>query len=361
MSHTSIVRRKQDHNKQSWEENDFPILCESCLGDNPYLRMIKETFGKECKTCSRPFTVFKWKPGPRSRYKKTEICNVCAKLKNVCQTCILDLQYGLPTQIIDQALPNAIKIPESDANREFFMDQAETMITLSQAQREQTTPDQMLAHLSQKSPYYQKSQSGVCSFFLKGTCLRGKECPYRHDNAEQSMGSVEDRYHGVNDPAAKRIMDRVTKALVPPEDKTITTLYIGGVKHPVTEEDIRGEFSAFGELRSVCMVPKLESAFVTFEERGAAEQAASQLHKKLKIRGTPLSLAWGNAQNAMPPLLTAGQQNAGSSAGLLAMMPSLGTMFASSEQQYPSMDPTAMGTQGDSAPTTVKETEQIDE
>ena len=53
------------------------------------------------------------------------------------------------------------------------------------------------------------------------------------------MGSVEDRYHGVNDPAAKRIMDRVTKALVPPEDKTITTLYIGGVKHPVTEEDIR--------------------------------------------------------------------------------------------------------------------------
>ena len=35
---------------------------------------------------------------------------------------------GLPTQIIDQALPNAIKIPESDANREFFMDQAETMV-----------------------------------------------------------------------------------------------------------------------------------------------------------------------------------------------------------------------------------------
>ena len=28
------------------------------------------------------------------RYKKTEVCQTCAKLKNVCQTCLLDLEYG---------------------------------------------------------------------------------------------------------------------------------------------------------------------------------------------------------------------------------------------------------------------------
>jgi len=28
------------------------------------------------------------------RYKKTEICQTCAKLKNACQTCILDLENG---------------------------------------------------------------------------------------------------------------------------------------------------------------------------------------------------------------------------------------------------------------------------
>lgn len=38
------------------------------------------------------------------------------------------LYVGLPTQIRDQALPNAVKMPESEANREFFMDQAETMV-----------------------------------------------------------------------------------------------------------------------------------------------------------------------------------------------------------------------------------------
>lgn len=34
-------------------------------------------------------------PGRGARYKKTEICQTCAKLKNVCQTCLLDLEYGI--------------------------------------------------------------------------------------------------------------------------------------------------------------------------------------------------------------------------------------------------------------------------
>lgn len=44
--------------------------------------------------CVRPFTVFRWCPGARMRFKKTEICQTCSKLKNVCQTCLLDLEYG---------------------------------------------------------------------------------------------------------------------------------------------------------------------------------------------------------------------------------------------------------------------------
>lgn len=29
------------YNRQNWEDSEFPILCQTCLGDNPYLRMMK--------------------------------------------------------------------------------------------------------------------------------------------------------------------------------------------------------------------------------------------------------------------------------------------------------------------------------
>ena len=48
------------YNRQNWEDSEFPILCQTCLGDNPYIRMMKEKYGKECKICDRPFTTFRW-------------------------------------------------------------------------------------------------------------------------------------------------------------------------------------------------------------------------------------------------------------------------------------------------------------
>ena len=180
------------YNRQNWEQADFPILCQTCLGDNPYIRMLKDKFGKECKICERPFTIFKWCPGSKMRYKKTEICQTCSKIKNVCQTCLLDLEYGLPIEVRDKALAKvADSMPKSDVNKEFFTQNVEKelagtdgtvvhAVDSSGGGKSQAASD-LLLKLARTTPYYKRNRPHICSFWVKGECKRGEECPYRHD------------------------------------------------------------------------------------------------------------------------------------------------------------------------------------
>lgn len=94
--------------------------------------MTRKEWDAECKVgynfnlfqiCARPFTVFRWQPSGRGRFKKTEICQTCAKMKNVCQTCLLDLQYGLPVEVRDKLMGLSVNIPKLEANRDFWAQQ----------------------------------------------------------------------------------------------------------------------------------------------------------------------------------------------------------------------------------------------
>jgi pre-mRNA-splicing factor RBM22/SLT11 len=136
-----------------------------CLGDNPYVRMTKDALGAECKICARPFCVFRftfhsqvynrnivlkrlirWKPGSKARYKKTEVCQSCSKIKNCCQTCLLDLQYGLPLQVRDQFLAQngaTAVVPTSAVNREFFARQQEAIYASGGADAASAMSDQL--------------------------------------------------------------------------------------------------------------------------------------------------------------------------------------------------------------------------
>jgi hypothetical protein len=62
------------------------------------------------------------------RFKTTVICQTCAKVKNVCQTCLLDLEYGLPTQVRDTALAVESEAPTSDINREYYAQNMESKV-----------------------------------------------------------------------------------------------------------------------------------------------------------------------------------------------------------------------------------------
>ncbi|KAL5479201.1 hypothetical protein EMCRGX_G022693 [Ephydatia muelleri] len=309
----AISKSTNTYNRQNWEQSEFPILCQTCLGDNPYLRMLKDNYGDECKVCSRPFTVFRWCPGARMRYKKTEVCQACAQLKNVCQTCLLDLEFGLPVQVRDQAIGMKDDLPKNDINREYFMQSVDKQLAetggtqaagaLGKAQ----APSDVLMRLARTTPYYKRNRPHICSFWVKGECKRGEECPYRHEMPTDpedplSQQNLKDRYYGVNDPVAEKLMRHSADLphLVAPEDKSITSLYVGGVDEGISEKDLSDYFYQFGELRSVHLVTRQKCAFITFTTREAAEKAAETSFNKLIIKGRRLRILWGKAQSMLP-------------------------------------------------------------
>jgi pre-mRNA-splicing factor RBM22/SLT11 len=161
------------YNRQVWEDSQFPILCQTCLGENPYMRMMIDRFGNECKVCQRPFTTFRWCPGPKMRYKKTEICQTCSRAKNICQTCLLDLEYGLPVQVRDQVLETKTDVPKSDVNREFFSQNLDNAVAQSDPTEafgvlKAQPPSDVLTKLARNSPYYKRNRPHICSFWVKG-------------------------------------------------------------------------------------------------------------------------------------------------------------------------------------------------
>ncbi|OQR99562.1 pre-mRNA-splicing factor RBM22/SLT11 [Achlya hypogyna] len=210
---------KTDGTKHAWESggaNEFPQLCEPCLGEDPYVRMMKEPFGRQCKTCDRPFTVFRWKPGKKARYKKTEICQTCAKIKNVCQTCVLDLQYHLPVQVRDAFLSEQERqnVPMSEANREYHAQQHNLMLEdegIVSAYGKSSAPNQALLRMARVEPYYKRNRPHLCSFFARGECNRGETCPYLHEmpsakGSALAKQNIKDRFHGRNDPVAEKML-----------------------------------------------------------------------------------------------------------------------------------------------------------
>ena len=69
---------------------------------------------------------------------------------------------------------------------------------------------------------------------------------YRHDRptdpddplADQNM---KDRFYGQNDPVAAKLLNRYSQMpkIAPPEDKSITTLYVGNIGDDITENEIK--------------------------------------------------------------------------------------------------------------------------
>ena len=335
-----MLKIKNDIGNLGWDSSSFPILCEKCLGNSPFLRMIKNNFQNECKICKRPFTVFTWRPDANSRNKKTEICPTCAKLKNVCQTCLFDLQFGLPVELRDKFLKKKIEIPKEQANLDYFISKAtENFENLNlpyyKEDAYKISPElNAIKNIIEnndknKNKVIKRNQRYICSFFLRGECNRGDLCPYRHEipedddidfdeneidkiNGEEKSDAIEKdnkknkkqnvienikaRYMGIEDPVARRIIKNYSDKSPPepPKDLSIKTIVINEVlDESIKEKDVINIFAKYGELKQVkLMISKGNCIYVTFGSRKNCEKCINDLFNKCYIRDEKYRLTW---------------------------------------------------------------------
>ena len=301
---------KQDLNRSGWETTDMPSVCERCLPDNPYVQMLKEDYGAECKLCTRPFTIFRWKADRTARQKRTGICLTCARLKNCCQCCMLDLSFGLPITIRDAALKMVAPGPNSDVNREFFAQNHEREIEegrgLEGYEKTDEKARELLRRLASSEPYYKKqrrleAEAGEQKLLEGGEAGEQKPGPIRtqksaygsaYGNARPSAAKPGSSRPGRSFPSAAALPPR-PEDIAPPADPNITSLFVTGVEDDLPEHELRTHFSQYGALRSVVCSHRSHCAFMNFMDRAGAEKAAEACQGRAIVKGVPLRVQWG--------------------------------------------------------------------
>jgi pre-mRNA-splicing factor RBM22/SLT11 len=333
---------KSDLNRSGWESTDFPSVCEKCLPDNPYVQMLKEDYGAECKICTRPFTIFRWKSDRTARQKRTNICLTCARLKNCCQHCMLDLSFGLPIVVRDAALKMVAPGPQSDINRQYYAQEHEREIEEGRGAMEayEKTDEKardLLKRLAQSEPYYKKQrrieaegeaegsggQKALPAPGGGGESSEGGHIPgpirTRDSSGAPARGSLPRPARGGR-MGGGRAVEPSPQDWLPPSDRNVASLFVTGVEDDLPEHELRKHFSQYGQLRSLVCSHRAHCAYVNFMKREDAEKAAETLKGKVVIKGCPMRVTWGKPkqldsldQNVRMQYAKEGRQAAGPS------------------------------------------------
>ncbi|KAG2164571.1 MAG: Uncharacterized protein AUREO_002730 [Aureobasidium pullulans] len=302
---------KQDLNRSGWESTDMPSACEKCLGDNPYVQVLKEDYGAECKICTRPFTVFRWKTDRTARQKRTNLCLTCARLKNCCQCCMLDLSFGLPIVVRDAALKMITPGPNSEINREYYAQNHEKEIeegrgAVEAYDKTDEKARDLLRRLAQSEPHYKKQRRLEEEGAASGSGQKMLEGPSSEGARPGPIRTKDSRPAGYGPPSrpvkgASRARPFPNTAALPPQpqdilppaDKHVMSLFVTGVEDDLPEHEIRVFFSQFGALRSLICSHRSHCAFVNYMTRDTAEAAAAACQGRAVVKGVPLRVQWG--------------------------------------------------------------------
>lgn len=227
---------------------------------------------------------------------------------------MLDLSFGLPIVVRDAALKLVAPGPQSGINREFYAQEHEREIEegrggVEEYEKTDEKARELLRRLANSEPYYKKqrrigppengpgSQGGGGGDGQRSTstgpvrtqAARGRGGSGARGVMRGGRGGVRG---GRSFPSTAQLPPG-PQDVIPPEDTTITSLFLTGVEDDLPEHEVRAFFSNFGPLRSVVCSHRSHCAFINFQNRSSAEAAAESCQGKAVIAGCPLRVQWG--------------------------------------------------------------------
>lgn len=232
------------------------------------------------------------------------ICLTCARLKNCCQHCMLDLQYGLPITIRDAALKMVAPGPQSSINREYYAQEHEKEIeegrgAVEAYEKSDEKAMELLKKLAQSKQYGRRpvEDDGAGSSMkalpapeaLGGSApgpMRTRDTRPRGEARGGRPGPMSGR------PAA-RPKPPSEEDWLPPQDRAIKSLFVLGVEDDLPEYKLREFFAKFGTLQSVICSHRAHCAYINYVKRTDAEVAADACHGRAVVAGCPLKVTWG--------------------------------------------------------------------
>ena len=236
------------------------------------------------------------------------ICLTCARLKNCCQSCMLDLSFGLPIAVRDAALKMVAPGPQSDINREYYAQNHEKAIEDGQGTEEYEKTDdkarELLRRLAQSKPYFRKGrtvdEAELAAEKASGGNVAvgagvGGPGPIRTRDSRAAAAAGARTGGGRNRqafPSAAQLPPS-PRDWLPPADKNIMSLFVTGVEDDLPEYKIRDFFKVHGKIKSLVCSHMSHCAFVNYETRAAAEKAAEACQGRAVIAGCPLRIRWG--------------------------------------------------------------------
>lgn len=250
--------------------------------------MIRQPGGEECKNCTRPFTVFRWNIlSDLRQLKKTIICKTCSKSRNCCQSCMVDVTYGIPLDIRDAALkmagiPNEYAIESQTRNRE-----VKAIMGDKQEAKHRENESEEVEEIEQKRL---KAHAILETLAAKLSSKR----------------NVKERAIEVANKDMTKIVAKLPfgGTLTPPVDSSIKSFFVFGFSPEMPQYALSNYCERFGPT-IIKVVHRSRCAYVTFSARKGAEEFANEIATKgmsknprtpglVVIDGKyPVRVAWG--------------------------------------------------------------------